>query len=192
MKKFELKISPKEFVILKSCTSIEKLFLFDEITIVFIEGEEEYLLCNDFIKESLDRLKLFLKQALKNLKFLDSSLNQDIGYMWNEVLQDKLPYKVNEELWVGLCFSLWEGGDDKKHFATWLYNDPDGNIVMHITENYPWHFRKKGESENYISYNEFIRNYKPILIRIIPHQVARQWLAQCEYLLATVRENEQR
>ena len=39
-----------------------------------------------------------------------------------------------ESYWVGREYIVWSTtGNMKPHITTWIYNDPEGNIIFHIT-----------------------------------------------------------
>jgi hypothetical protein len=64
-----------------------------------------------------------------------------------------------------------------------------------MTPVYPWHFYELDDAQqqkNYIPYEEWIKNYKPLLIRTIPKDVAEQWLNQAQEILKKIEENTPR
>jgi len=135
-----------------------------------------------------------LRSALLGNKKLYSSLQQDLGYLWNEYLvggsdRSKFEYKLSPEMrkyWVGKDFMVWCGQD----VATWLY-EKDGVFWLEITPSYKWHFLEPApEESNYITYDEFIKNYKPHVMIELSIDIMKKWLRQTERLIAQVVFND--
>lgn len=170
----------------------------DEASMFFVSSSDQFLLTKDSAGEQAFKLKTALTLCLNNLKPLHSSIAQDVGYLWNEELAEKpgLSYYQKEGLdyWVGLKNLLWcTPSSTKPAFATWLYNSPAGEIIIEVTPTYPWHFRESDEDEkDYIPYEEFMKHYKPFIIRTIPKDVAHTWLVQAQELLDVIEKNTQR
>ena len=82
--------------------------------------------------------------------------------------------------WVGYRSLLWS-----HEVATWLYNDENGSIILEITPIFPGDFY----DEDKTSYNQWIQNYKPYLLRKLSKEVAQQWLDQADCLLKKIEEN---
>lgn len=140
----------------------------------------------------LYRINLFvtlLTKALKNELKLHQSIKEDIGYLANEDLQNK-PNIVRKETksiasWVGDDYFLWSGDN----VSTWLYNDKNGNVVFEITPNYKYHFCNLEETLGFIPYEVWAKKYKPCLVRIIPKDIAQQWLDQAQNVITQINEN---
>ena len=126
-----------------------------------------------------------LRKALHNQLLLNFSITRNIGFTHNRHFRtgEKCP-------WEGDDFYVWWASGKQPYLETWIYNEEHGNIIMCVSELYYWFGLDNSISKNYVSYRKYMKKYPEPLIRIIPHQVARQWLAQCEYLLAIVSKNE--
>lgn len=166
------------------------LFMCDEVKIILYDNGHEYVLYDDIeIRYAIEKLNTLLTKALHNKLQLHESIQQDIGYLWNELLQDRLKLlaRVNQEggnRWIGTCYLLWE----IKGLDTWLYNK-DEKIFMELAPVYKWHFDDPETGEDYITYDEFIKDYKPYLIVEIDKKVAQQWLAKTEELMQIIQDN---
>jgi len=184
---FQLNNSEK---IVMSCEeNLDQINCCTEGSLTLIEKNNEILLSNDTIHESIFVLHGQLQKALNSDLILHRSITSDIGCLYNEELQDKpgLVYEKFDERdhWVGYNFLLWSS-----NMATWLYNDYVGNIILEITPVFPGNFISFAEDK--ISYGRWLQNYKPYLIRKLPKEVAQQWLYQADHLLKKIEENVER
>src|SRR5439155_26455584 len=124
---------------------------------------------------------------------VDQSITEDIGYMWNRALHGDSGLEYHDIFWVGLRNLVWQSpGNIQPNYATWLYNDAAGNIILEITETYFWHHSEPTMGINYISYEEFMQDYKPFIVRTIPRKTAQNWLHQAESVLGILKKNEER
>jgi len=169
---------------------IELLHCCQNVDIYLLKDNEEYLLGMDILREHMFVLKNALKKALLNQLQLHSSITEDIGILWNKCLQSKpgLTYKEikGESFWVGLMHLLW----DYKKFATWLYNDADGNIILHITPMYQDHWTGEEDEEetNDRAYEKWMATkYKPLWTTILSPAVAKAWLFQAEDIFSRLQ-----
>ena len=164
---------------------------FDYLTIAYHNGTKKYILyTNDWVVEALGMLKALLTKAIDNRLILHDSIVNDIGYLWNEYLQDKKEHNFvekpleNSTYWVGQTHHLCES----KKWDTWLYNKNDA-IYFEITPSYHWHFCKPQKNEKFVSYKKFVKKYKPLAIIKIDKKVAQRWLKIVSRLLATAQKN---
>ena len=108
--------------------------------------------------------------------------------MQNQYYQDKSGFfmvlKIDrvKPYWIGFDYNIWSTyGDANPLITTWLYNDENNNIIIEMTRDYPWHFIEldsPSEDPDYITYEEFMKDYKPLIYRVIPRYVAITWLEQ--------------
>ena len=130
---------------------------------------------------------------------LHSSIQQDLGYLWNEELQGNPGlFYVSEKdekssYWVGLNYFLCSNGRIASRITTWLYNDEQGNIILEATPVYKWSMLEYDPADGFpfVSYEDFMKDYKLIFKKIIPKQVAQRWLLQAQQLYEVFYENEQ-
>ena len=151
---------------------------------------KKYQVVEDSLYYYMDLFHTLLTKAIHNKFRLHESINDDIGYLGNESFQNKLylVYEGPDDEWVGEKHSLWAGNG----FATWLYNDVNGAIILEIAPFYPFHYKNFEDDSFFIPYEEWIKQYAPYLLQEIPKKVAQQWLHQIDSLLVTIRENTER
>lgn len=158
-----------------------------EGSIIFVKNNEQTLLSLDAIREEMYMLRVVLEKALQNRLQLHDSIKEDIGFMYNQynyifwsrgiIRPEGFVYETKEKSswWVGEKYKLW-----LNNYASWIYNNVDGEIVFEITPFYPYLHGKRKQVENYISYKKWIKNYKPYLIKKITKEVAQKW---CEWAI---------
>jgi len=163
--------------------------------IIWHQQKNIFLLSNDSLYYDMERFSDFLKKALNNELQLHHSITQDIGYLCNEYYQNKHGFILHNfahggQDWIGYQYHLWEAYKNNIRLITWLYNNIGGTIIFEITPCYPYLFCEPEDEPNYISYNEWIKTYKPYLIKEIPIDVAQKWLNQTELIVKTIEKNE--
>ncbi len=189
------KLEKDKFITIKFDLLIEEIFRCDDIQIKFNNSDKSLLLANDCMLYLLREFKTMLEDALDTNLTLHKSITQNIGFMNNQNMNNNpnLTYEKHEgqNFWVGSNYSLWgTPGNARPNLTTWLYNDKNKNIVMEITPNYPWHFQDPEPTDNYVSYESFMKNYNSYLTQIIPPETACKWIKQIDYILKIAKENE--
>ena len=147
----------------------------------------------DFAQE----LKRKLTLTLSNELILHPSIEKNIGYYWNQKLNEDssnlfLIQGKEESYWVGSTYLLWTTDSRKKNqrYATWLYNDTQGNIIFEVTPTYPDTFIDPEDPADLKAYQEWMeKKYKPFFTRTIPRDVGIQWLDQANLILQTISDN---
>lgn len=172
---------------------IELLHCCQDVDIYLLKNNKKYLLGVDTLRENIFVLKNALKKTLHNQLQLHPSITQDIGILWNEELQDKpgLTYEKLEkrDYWVGLNYLLWNAN----HLATWLYNDANGNIILHITPTYENHWTGEDDEEetNDRACQEWMATkYAPLWTTKLSPETAKVWLAQAEDVFNRLKYTE--
>jgi len=169
----------------------EDLCTYCGVKIKFYKKNKKYILYKDFIGPALEIFEYQLEKALNNKLFLHQSIINDIGFLWNEYLQNKKEYNFvevpleNPEYWIGSYYELWS---TRGRYA-WIYNDDEG-IFLEITPCYRWHYIEPEKNEKYIPYKEFIKKYKPIAIIKIDKDIAMRWLRQVKKLRNIIQKND--
>jgi hypothetical protein len=196
MSKFELEfhLRDTEKIVIKLKENLGEVHCCYEALIVFLGDNIVSELSCESIRHNIGCLSYLLCKSLNKELTLHSSITLDIGLLWNKVLQHQRSglFYINADqrkMWVGCQYILWETRGSMKSLTTWLYNDHDGSIIFEITPNYPWEFEGAEQDSNFIPYEEWIKSYKPFLIRKIPIEVARQWLDQATSVLNKIEEN---
>ncbi|AXK60436.1 hypothetical protein [Candidatus Chromulinivorax destructor] len=156
-------------------------------------------IANEDIQEYSERFDLLLTLALSQELKLHISIKKDLGFYWNQDMNEKNPAIFYEQGdghldWIGTKYLLWStSGEAFQQFGTWLYNDKFGNIIFEVTPIYPKTFINKEDPVEVKAYQEWMKkSYKPFYTRIIPKEVAEQWLKQCKLLLQTIHDNTKR
>jgi hypothetical protein len=187
----QLTLTPTQYITFESFKSFEQMLpLYDAKVVLHIENKN-YILADESIKDVLTTLCFTLQKCLHNMLSLDNSINQDIGLMWNNFLHEDGEFVYEGQFWIGLKYSVWQAPSNVHPcLATWLYNDQQGNIIIEITENYFWHYTEPDGDARYISYQQFIQQYQPLLKHTLQHNVAEQWLQQAKSWLNMLEENE--
>jgi len=127
-----------------------------------------------------------LKLSIENKLQLHTSLTQNLGFMWNELLQGKSGFFIiptsdgSSKYWIGLNYYVCETlNNAKPPVTTWLYNDHHGNIIFEVSKTYKWSTQEDDlDDPEFMTYDEFIKDYKPLIQRVIPREVAILWVEQ--------------
>lgn len=198
---FEL--DKKEKIIVQLTSPLHDIYCCDRASIVWTNDYTSYVLLDDSVFPIYNMVQVFiilLNKSLSNKLQLHQSLTtMDIGYLYNEDLQNKpgLAYEQWEgeeyPLWVGYKYFLWAGND----VQSWIYNNNAGDIVFEITPNFPEKLSTNfsnnrlsiEKQKNHESYKKWIQEYRPLLIRTIPREVAEQWLDKANQTLKTIEKN---
>jgi hypothetical protein len=117
------------------------------------------------------------QKLLNNQLILDKSIIGDPGIEWNKYFEGLIKNTEIDQ------FHCWSNSHKKirPYFSSWMYNDKEGNVVFEITPFYPWHGEKKS-SPGFITYKEFMKNYKPVLVTNIPKENLKTWIDQAREL----------
>ncbi len=154
----------------------EKLHMFDKVTIILKEGNKEVIIFNDILMEGIIRLENRLKSALNNELDLPAFVDiGNLGYYYNTDTkngQDSLEYS---KYW------LWSTQGPQ----TWSYNK-DNKIYLEIVPTYSWLFSDAKEGDNYITFDAFMKTYKPIAVEEIDRATVQKWIEQCKEILNTM------
>jgi len=180
------------YLTLEFAGKIKDLYLFDEMVIAYHKGQKRHILLKkDFVIWGVRHFKEVLQIAIDGRRVLHNSIKHDLGYLWNEYLQEKNGHDFvekpveNSTRWVGTEYLLFS---TPRSFSTWIYNK-DSDIYLEITPTYPWHFLEPKKNEKFVSYDEFIKKYKPLMIIKIEKKVARKWLKVLSKLEAIAQKN---
>lgn len=170
---------------------LDDIFRYDDIKAVYIKNNQcEYsIYLNDHIVEFIDVMNTALKEALTGDCKLDEFLQEDLGYLWNQYLnsfQRVSSYK-NIKSWIGKKYLMWETLSG----ASWFY-EKEGKFILEITPVYKWHSTDPTpeEKKEYVTYKQFIKNYKPYVVTEISQETIHEWLEQTKYLLALIESND--
>jgi len=148
------------------CASVSISYV-DEIGDIDIRFGYENLQDFCYLIEESDRVKKLLDN-----KLLLSEIIHDIGREYNEYYEGNIDNKGF------MSYYFWGNSHKKIHpfFNSWMYNDRDGNVIFEITPFYPWHHTKKKRDPKYVSYQEFIFNYKSTIKVKVPKYNLVKWI----------------
>ena len=131
-----------------------------------------------------------LRRVINGTLQLDESIIENLGLMYNEYFHD-LPLKKpkfvmiptsdgTSRYWIGYNYQIWSTYKDANPYVnTWMYNDSEGNIIFEVTKFYKWSTQEDDlEDPEYETYEEFMKKFKPLIHRVIPRDVAIEWLDQ--------------
>lgn len=157
--------------------------------IMFVQDNHKILLTHWEIQDTIERFIKNLDLVIQNKLLLNFELHDEIGYAWNLLSYQKKAhdeysdetFRKREELYSYLVFN----GRD---YATWMYNDDQGNIMLKITPLFPLG-RTRNKMPKYNTFLHWMKTYKPIAIRIIPMHIAMQWLDQARQINHVIEHN---
>ena len=177
---------------LKIILPTQHVNFFDTITIFLISNSEEITLYHGCASLALHDFFDRLQQILDNKLILHSSIKTDIGFLWNECLQNKLNdtfvFKFVEKIsfWVGEDYLLWSM---PHHIETWFY-EKDGKYYLEVTPLYPWHFVDPKVEHEFYSYETFIKKYQPIAVIEIQKKQLQIWFSHIQKMLEIMIINQ--
>lgn len=151
----------------------ERLHQFDEATVYFQNKINQLEINKDVLDHILFTLNGALQRAISNQLLLPNSIKiGQVGYAMNVIFNS--PDIFNEEL---KKYIIW---CSLSNIFTLIYNAND-KIYLEIAPFYPWTFSEPKDAE--ITFDEFMKSYKPYAVEEISHATALQWLeTSTEYL----------
>jgi len=134
-----------------------------------------------------------IENILFKRKKISKKIKKDIGLSSQAVFQkrwDLVDYvtRNGKKYGKGAAHNLWSTPIDN---TTWLYAEKD-IITLKITPNYPWLFDTPQLYEEFYSFDEFVRNYKPIAEFTLSPEIAKEWLDQAHFIIKTIEERSER
>jgi len=160
-------------------------------------NHDNIIIGKSIIDDYAEVLKTKLTLALSNELKLHPSIQKNIGYYWNQDLNEENPNLVfnrekESKSWIGNIHFLWATDSSKKNqrYGTWLYNDKHGNIIFEVTPTYPDTFIDTQDPVDVKAYQEWMeKSYQPFYTHIISKEAAQQWLDQANLILETIKNN---
>lgn len=89
---------------------------------------------------------------------------------------------LSSSYWTGMKYHVWSS----QSFISWIYNDHQKNIIFEVTPFYPFMYPNAETELNYIAYEEWIKNYKPYIVKILSKKTALQWLNQANSIIEQI------
>lgn len=182
---FTFHFSDHEYIQIKMHSIAESLHCCTQIPMIYSAKSQDILLSIGSVKTNMYIFAKLLRKALSGTLQLDASIQKNIGYLYNQDLHEErgdLKYEDFGALafWVGQSYQLWA-----YQSASWLYNDKNGDIVFEIT---PLYIPKK-QNFDVQEYQDFLKNYAPILIKIISKATAQELLHKAELILHKIEDS---
>ena len=174
-----------------------------EIIAIFVNDDNGLVIGEDTASDLFAACIIRLQKALNNELGLHPSIKQNLGFMENQYCHQiphvssdfvKILSRTGESLyWVGSDYHVWSAYTTTKPMvATWLYNDEQGNIIFEVTPLYRWSFfPDEPEDPDFVTYEEFMQNYKPLWNRVIPRDIAIIWLEQMIKTFRSICKSEE-
>lgn len=196
--KIKLNISSTSFIEIVLPCKLEDLYRYEDIEIFFIyEGKNYSVFKFNFLFYALEAFKPLLEESLSYNLYLHTSIDKDIGYLFNEYLHGKRGYNLIEQkiytdsdllAWVGQKNLVWSspGG-----YEAWLYNKNE-SIFFEVTPSYKWHFLEPEKGDSFVTYKKWIKSYEPVAIIELKREVAQELLKETEKILNFITENDKK
>lgn len=195
-------LNDQEKIFIETEGPLEALPCYCRIPVVFSWKNKEYLLSQWGLPEDVIFLRNILIKALNNELQLHESITQDFRYLNNIFLEHNQERALDDNdddywlpcpgfvypedncwFWIGMNYQVWR----HRPWVTWMYNDKNGNIILEITPEYPYLFTN-GKRKIKKPFQEWLKSYKPLVVRIVPVEVAVQWLEQANKIIAIIEQ----
>ncbi len=151
----------------------EKLHRFDEAIVIYEYIQKKIILEKEAVKEVLNGLKTSLKWALNNNLYLPDSVNVgEVGRNCNidRYTSNNINNYCNYALFC------------EQKVQTWIYNDQFGEIYLEISPRCPLVYREYEEGDEFSTFEDFMKNYKPYAFFHIDRKTAQQWKRDVDLL----------
>lgn len=190
---FQINNDKEKFVINLNCPE-NIIHACDFSYINLIINDKSVIIGKSIVSDFTEELKKKLELALIGKLKLHSSIKKDIGYYWNQILNEENLnlFSIQDKegsSWVGYLYLLWTTDSNNKNesFATWLYNDAKDNIIFEVTPTYPDTFIDKPSEIDLENYKKWLQNsYNPFFLKIISKDIVIMWLKQVNLILKEV------
>lgn len=124
----------------------------------------------------------FIQELIDGKLILDCNVINDLGFDWNQYFEGIIK---DTDIDTYLCWSN-SHKQIRPYYNSWMYNDADGNIIFEITPFYPFHNETKKSHPDFITYKQFMKDYKPTVKTIISKENLKQWIEQAKELKKTL------
>ena len=176
-------ISDTQYLIINpECISPDECEFCANVDIDYVDTEKN--VCIRFGYKSFQGFCRFLanyelfSNLIKGEMVLDSTIDGYLGIEWNKYFEGKIKKTEVSK------YHCWSNSHKlvRPYFSSWMYNDEKSDIIFEITPFYPWHGQKKS-TPGYVTYKEFMKDYKPVLRTIIPKESLKLWIGQAKELI---------
>lgn len=160
------------------------------VPILVMVGRKNIFLVEDDLRENMLIFLELLQRAIINELPLHSSINQDVGYLFNQYMYHRGQEKnFSDEsvivydscdVWVGKVSQLWGNGNQ----TSWIYNDNNEQVVFEVTPVYYGDF--SSDDFNDQEFYEWMSKYKPIFVQKISKKTLQKWIKIADQLLRDI------
>ena len=187
------KINDTQSLIIKNlCYEGGHLYRWDPVDIIFKNGDEEYIISqHDHLMPVTEDIYYYLESVLKNELQLSKSIKGNLGYLRNQDSDNSniAVFKKHKNLQKNEfpIYVMWGGNK----FETWLYNQSN-EIYLEIIPLYEWNYKDPVERDGFIPYDEWIKDYKPLVLIEIDKATAQEWLDQAGQLMQEIEKADEK
>ncbi|MBI2353314.1 hypothetical protein HYV11_03695 [Candidatus Dependentiae bacterium] len=178
--------------------TIDDMTLCSDVKVYYRGGFYLTLTWDSFDYAITNHLMFMLKKALNNELALDNSIKKDLGFYLAKYHKNKknkcLKYKIGPDgyqYWIGFNYNVYNASSSYQQY-TWIYNDKEGNIIFEITPSYTWSYNWIRDGEIFTKYSDWLKTYKPYMIKKISKETAQEWITQLDELIEKVTKNDER
>lgn len=107
-----------------------------------------------------------------------------VGEKWN-LFTNELCTNASNNIPIKDPFSQYWLFSTSNDLQTWIYTI-NKRIIIEISPSYPWHYLDPKDDEPFETFEQFMKNYKPIAIHEISKETAQEWLKQAQDYLDIV------
>ncbi|MBI2352970.1 hypothetical protein HYV11_01855 [Candidatus Dependentiae bacterium] len=187
---FDQKNTGEALILYTMAEGLQTTGLLTRVQIYYEKDFEKKLLFWDSFQEAQEALVQQLTQLIEKNLFLDNSIVKDIGFHLNQYYKNpkrkNLVYKISQHghsYWIGGQYALFGYGATN----TWMYNETDENSIFELTPMYPKFIPALEEQEKQsVIYTQWMKTYKPYLIKKVSLNVVHKWLDQMNELHSLV------
>ncbi|MBC2267057.1 hypothetical protein [Listeria farberi] len=152
----------------------ERIHWDTKIQIKYETENTNYLLWDDNMLEGIRTFKTMLELALNNRLDMTAYSKYPIGYYenieYNEISMNKMETMSFEKplLWS----SIAEVGNE-----TFLYNSKN-KVILEVSPIYKWHFDEPKILKDFITFDEFMKQYKPYIVQEISRDIVNKFISK--------------
>ncbi len=151
----------------------EKLDKFDEITVLYENNDKKIMLMQDIIDDILTGFRGDLERALnRDLILPDFICIGEIGKNYNiESHRNNETGNYKNKSMKYSDHGIFSG----ESIQTWIYNDHFGEIYLEISPRCPLLYREYEEGDEFVTFEDFMKKYKPYAFFHIDKKTALEW-----------------
>ena len=179
-------IKNNEYIDILSENIEEENYFFDVITIYYFLKGDKIVLFQDFLGEGIKSFYNITSEILSNsLEISQRYITYGIGYEWNKSCDLIANDKNDDTIGILSKYSLWSTVN-KYGYNTWMYIFQE-KIYFEISKNYKWHFEEPEEGETFITFKEFMKEYKSFVIVEVKKEMVKEWNESCKRISESMK-----